>query len=67
MTALLLEPTTDWTGQTYEERLLLCAETLFFHGLIKDRTYHHATAQLRARAAIQRDRQVRDRQKEPRA
>lgn len=55
MTISVLEPATDWTGQSYEERLRLCAETLFIHGLIKDRTYNHVTAQVRARAEIQRE------------
>ncbi|GGZ02422.1 hypothetical protein ACFSTD_09615 [Novosphingobium colocasiae] len=59
MTVQLTELATDWTGQTYEERLHLCAETLFFHGLLKDRTYHHATAQIRARADIQRNHRAR--------
>lgn len=58
MTVRLSELATDWTGQTYEERLRLCAETLFIHGLIKSGTYHHATAQIRARAEIQRERRA---------
>lgn len=29
---LILTPATDWTGQTYEQRLRLAAETLFAHG-----------------------------------
>lgn len=54
MTVPLREPATDWTGHTWEERLRLCAETLFVHHLIKAGAYHHATAQIRARADLQR-------------
>jgi len=57
MTIRLTEPATDWTGQTYEERLRLCAETLFIHGLINDSSYNHTTARIRARADLQRERQ----------
>ncbi|SFG09195.1 hypothetical protein SAMN05518801_10778 [Novosphingobium sp. CF614] len=54
MTVPLHELATDWTGQTYEERLRLCAETLFVHGLLKAGTYHQATAKIRAHADLQR-------------
>jgi hypothetical protein len=54
MTIRLTEPATDWTGQIYEERLRLCAETLFIHGLINDSSYNHTTA--RIRADLQRER-----------
>ena len=56
MTVHLREPATDWTSQTLEERLRLCTETLFVHGLLKPGTYHHATTQLRDRIDAQRDR-----------
>ena len=50
MTALLLEPASDWTGQTYEERLILCAEALHTHGRMSDRIYNQVTSNLRADA-----------------
>jgi len=56
MTVSVLELATDWTGQTYEERLRLCAETLFAHHLINPRTFGTALNQIRARAEIQRER-----------
>ncbi|WP_374414233.1 hypothetical protein [Novosphingobium colocasiae] len=59
MPVQLTEKATDWTGHTYDERLRLCLDTLFVHGLIKDRTYNHATAQLLARATIQREHRAR--------
>lgn len=37
----------DWIGQTWEERLRLCAETLFVRELIKPGTYRHAMDRLR--------------------
>ena len=64
MRFLYLEPATDWTDQTVEERLILCAETLFIHGLINDRTYHHTTTNIRAQAERQRGLRVRNRTKE---
>lgn len=30
----LSETATDWTGQNYEERFVLCAQTLFIHGYL---------------------------------
>ena len=54
MKPFLLQPATDWTGHTNEERLRLCLEAAFVHGLINDRTYNHATTQLRSRADLQR-------------
>lgn len=65
MRFLHLEPSTDWMDQTVEERLILCAETLFIHGLINDRTYHHTTANIRAQADRQRDLRARNRMREP--
>lgn len=58
-TALLPEPATDWTGQTYEERLILCAETLFVHGLIGAPAHAHITRRLRAGADRQREHRAR--------
>ena len=55
MSGLLLEPATDWTGQTYEERLTLCAEALFVHGLIGAPAHAHIIRQLRDRADHQRE------------
>lgn len=50
MTAPLRDRATDWTGQTYEERLRACAETLFVHHLIDEPVFARVTAQIAARA-----------------
>lgn len=59
MRFLYLEPATDWTDQIVEERLRMCAETLFIHDLINDRTYRQTTTKIRDRADTQRERRVR--------
>lgn len=61
MRCLYLEPATDWASQSVEERLILCAETLFIHGLINDRIYHQTTANIRAQAERQRELRARNR------
>lgn len=55
MKPFLLQPATDWTGQTHEERLLLCLEAAYTHQLINARTFNQAMTNLRDRADIQRD------------
>lgn len=55
MKPFLLQPATDWTGQTHEERLLLCLEALYTHQLINSRIFNQATTKLRGRADAQRD------------
>lgn len=65
MTALLLEPATDWTGQTYEERLILCAEALHVHGRLNARLYNQITSALRADANKARSHRAAFRRKEP--
>lgn len=61
MRFLYLEPANDWTGQTVEERLRLCAETLYAHQLIKPRHFNQATSGITERADRQRDLRNRNR------
>lgn len=65
MRTLYLEPASDWVDQTVEGRLILCAETLFVHGLINDRIYHQTTANIRAQAERQRELRARNRARGP--
>lgn len=55
MRMLYLEPATDWTNQTVEERLRLCAETLYVHHLINDRWFNEVTSGISMHADRQRD------------
>lgn len=55
MSGLMLEPATDWTGQTHEERLILCAEALFVHGMIGAPAHAHVIHNVRKRADRQRE------------
>lgn len=52
---LIVEPATDWTRQTNEERFILCAETLFIHGLINDQTRRRIVDGARDRATTWRE------------
>lgn len=61
MRFLLLEPAVDWTGQTVEERLRLCAETLLAHHKIKPRHYNQITSGITASGDRQRDIRARNR------
>ncbi|MFC0206404.1 hypothetical protein [Novosphingobium soli] len=54
MRFLYLEPATDWTDQTVEERLRLCAETLHAHQLMKPRHFNQAITGIGRRADRQR-------------
>lgn len=61
MRFLYLEPANDWTGDTVEERLRICAETLFTHHLINDRRFNQILTGITHRADRQRDLQMRNR------
>ena len=65
MTPFLLQPATDWTGQTHEERLRLCLEAAYVHDLIPARIFNQATAKLAARADLQREQRAACGRKEP--
>ncbi|EIZ77576.1 hypothetical protein WSK_3959 [Novosphingobium sp. Rr 2-17] len=54
MRFLYLEPAHDWTDQTVEERLRLCAETLFTHQHINSRRFNQITTGIGQRADRQR-------------
>jgi hypothetical protein len=56
---MMLEPSTDWTGQLNEERLVLCAEALFVHQLIGAPAHKHIIANIRDRAETQRQMRAR--------
>lgn len=61
MRFLYLEPANDWTDQTVEERLRLCAETLYAHQLINDRRFNQVTSGISLRADRQRELRARNR------
>jgi hypothetical protein len=61
MRFLYLEPAHDWTGDTVEERLRICAETLFAHHLINDRRFNQITTGITQRADRQRGLRLRNR------
>ncbi|HUD30720.1 MAG TPA: hypothetical protein VMQ93_17780 [Novosphingobium sp.] len=61
MRFLYLEPANDWTGQTVEERLRLCAETLYAHQLLNARRFNQVTSGITLRADRQRDLRARNR------
>lgn len=61
MRFLYLEPANDWTGQTVEERLRLCAETLYAHQLINARRFNQVTSGVSLRADRQRELRTRNR------
>jgi hypothetical protein len=61
MRFLYLEPANDWIGQTVEERLRLCAETLYAHQLINARRFNQITSGVSLRADRQRDLRTRNR------
>lgn len=58
MKPFLLQPATDWTNQTYLERLILCDQTLHVHGLIGCADYHRTLNRIEARADLQREQLV---------
>ena len=66
MTALILEQATDWTTQTNEERLVLCAEALFVHRLIGAPAHQHIISTIRAQGEAQREIRARRNRKEAR-
>jgi len=66
VSALILELATDWTGQTNEERLILCAETLFIHGKIGAPAHQHIISSTRTDAETQREIRARRNRKEAR-
>lgn len=59
ISALILEPASDWTRQSNEERLILCAETLFLHNLINARALARISDDVRGSAATWRERRTR--------
>lgn len=61
MRYLYLEPAKDWTGDTVEERLRICAETLYAHPLINARRLNQITTGISQRADRQRDLRTRNR------
>ncbi|AXB75446.1 hypothetical protein [Novosphingobium sp. P6W] len=61
MRFLYLELANDWSDQTVEERMRLCAEALYAHKLIKPRYFTQITARISQRAHRQRDVRARNR------
>lgn len=61
MRFLYLEPANDWMGKTVEERLRICAETLFAHHLINDRRFNQIVTGISQRANRQRELRTRNR------
>ncbi|PNU04288.1 hypothetical protein [Novosphingobium guangzhouense] len=61
MRFLYLEPANDWTDDTVEERLRVCAEALYAHQLINDRRFNEITTGITKRADRQRDLRARNR------
>ncbi|MEE4451489.1 hypothetical protein [Novosphingobium resinovorum] len=61
MRFLYLEPAKDWTDQTVEERMRLCAEALYAHQLINPRHFNQITSGISLRADRQRDLRTRNR------
>jgi hypothetical protein len=61
MRYLYLEPAKDWTDQTVEERMRLCAEALYAHQLINPRHFNQITTGISQRADRQRDLRRRNR------
>lgn len=61
MIFLFLEPANDWTGETVEERLRACAETLFAHHLINARRLNHIVTGITRQADRQRNLRARNR------
>ena len=54
---LILETATDWTGQTYEQRLTMAAELLFTQGYLSRAAWHRLDRRIRDNAtAARRDR-----------
>ncbi|SLK04004.1 hypothetical protein [Novosphingobium mathurense] len=51
----LTDPATDWTNQTWEERLEMCVSTLYVHGYMGDADKARTMERIRARAEIQRE------------
>lgn len=52
--ARLLQPATDWTGQTYEQRLTMAAELLYTHGYLAPTTYRRIDRRLNSDAIAAR-------------
>ena len=50
----LREPATDWIGHSYEQRLRLCAQTLYVHRVIEPGIYAALIARIEARTARER-------------
>lgn len=63
MRFLYLEPAKDWTDQTVEERMRLCAEALYAHQLINPRHFNQITSGISQRADRQRDLRSRNRRR----
>ena len=61
MRFLYLEPAKDWSDQTVEERMRLCAEALYAHQLINPRQFNQITTGISDRAYRQRDLRTRNR------
>jgi hypothetical protein len=61
MRFLYLEPANDWTGQTVEERLRFCAETLYTHHLINPRRLNQILTGIGRRTDRQREIRMRNR------
>ncbi|CDO34755.1 hypothetical protein SPHV1_1910002 [Novosphingobium sp. KN65.2] len=51
----LRDPATDWTNQTWEERLEMCVSTLYVHGFMRDANKARTMERIRARADVQRE------------
>ncbi|MBT0667042.1 hypothetical protein HT136_01500 [Novosphingobium profundi] len=52
---ILLQPATDWTGQTIEQRLEECAAALTIHGLLSQAAHQRTLDCIRARGNFQRE------------
>ncbi|AIT81639.1 hypothetical protein [Novosphingobium pentaromativorans] len=50
----LLEQATDWTNQTWQERLEMCASALYVHALMPSADHQRTLNRIAARAEIQR-------------
>ncbi|WP_374414232.1 hypothetical protein [Novosphingobium colocasiae] len=61
MRFVYLEPAHDWTDQTVEERMRLCAEALHAQQLISPRQFNQITTGITQRADRQRDLRSRNR------
>lgn len=52
--SLILETATDWTGQTYEQRLTMAAELLFIQGYLSRAAWHRVDRHIRDNASAAR-------------